>query len=636
MLTASNIYIQYGDRVLFDNINVAIKKRDKVGLVGRNGAGKSTLLKILSGELVPMEGNITRPSESTIGFLHQELEINDQKEVLEEALMAFADLQQLNEQLEQLNKEIGTREDYESEDYMDLLNRFAELNEKYAHLGGSNAEGDAVKVLKGLGFSENDLSRKIAEFSGGWQMRVVLAKMLLSEPDFLLLDEPTNHLDIESIIWLEKFLANYPGATIIISHDQQFLDNCTNRIWEIELGRLEEYAGNFSKYLLQKKDRREKLESSYNNQQRVIAQKERTINRFMAKANKTKMAQSMKKQLDKMERIEVVQEDVSAMNIQFPPSPRSGEVVVKVENLSKSYGELNVLQDVHLTIERQDRIAFVGQNGQGKTTLSKIIIGQLSPSKGEIKEGFNVSLGYYAQNQAETLDRNKTLLQTMEDHSPPEMRTKLRNILGAFLFSGEDVDKKVSVLSGGERARLALACLLLRPINFLVMDEPTNHLDIVSKEILKNALTKYDGTLVIVSHDRHFLSSLTQKTIEFRNRQLHEYLGDVDYFLSKRRADNMREIEMSHTKSKPIIRAKTSSNETKKLKNQIKGLEREIETLENSIKVIEEAMSAHDFYDKEDSNAVIVEYQGYKKQLDESFKKWSMLTEKLESEPHKI
>ena len=636
MLSASNIFIQYGDRILFDHISVVIRQKDKVGLVGRNGAGKSSLLKVMAREISPLEGTITQPADSSLGFLHQEIEIAQDKTVIEETLTAFEALQQLNREINAINEEISNRTDYESESYYALLDRFSELNEQFALVDGDNAEGNAAKVLKGLGFKESDFNRKIGEFSGGWQMRVILAKMLLQKPDYLLLDEPTNHLDIESIIWLEKFLSAYHGAVIVISHDQQFLDNCTTRIIEIELGRIEDYSGNYSRYMELRKDRREKQIASYENQQRVIAQKEKTINRFMAKATKTKMAQSMKKQLDKMERIEVVQEDVSAMNIQFPPAPRSGEVVVAAKGLTKNYGALEVLKNIDFSVERKDRIAFVGQNGQGKTTLAKILINKLDYTSGGVDMGFNVSIGYYAQNQAETLDTKKTLLETMEDHSPPEMRTKLRNILGAFLFSGEDVEKKVSVLSGGERARLAMACMLLRPFNLLVLDEPTNHLDMVSKEILKNALKNYDGTLIVVSHDRHFLTELTDRTIEFRDKKLFEHLGDVNYFLEKRKLENLREVELYKSKNQGANKTQNSNGsgndqDSQKLTRELNKIEGKIESIESQLKSIESKMGEVGFYDSENSKDVINDYKDKKVKLEYLYQSWEELQERIEN-----
>ncbi len=634
MLAANNITVKYGDRTLLNGVNIVIKAKDKVGLVGRNGAGKSTLLKILAKEITPLEGNVTQPAQSSLAFLHQEIEIEQHRTVLDETMLAFAALKELNEQIEKSNQEIATRTDYESDSYMNLLQQFSELNEQYALLGGDSAEGDAVKVLNGLGFKTADLHRKIQEFSGGWQMRIVLAKMLLKKPSYLLLDEPTNHLDIESIIWLEKFIQGYPYASIIISHDQQFLDNCTKRTIEIELGRIQDYNVGYSKYLVQRVERREKQMASFENQQKVIAQKERTISRFMAKATKTKMAQSMKKQLDKMERIEVEAEDIGAMNIQFPPAPRSGAIIAEAKNISKSYGALDVLDSIDLSVERQDRIAFVGQNGQGKTTLAKILIEKLEASSGDVVLGHNASVGYYAQNQAETLDRNKTLLQVMEDHSPPEMRTKLRNILGAFLFSGEDAEKKVSVLSGGERARLALACLLLNPFNLLVLDEPTNHLDILSKDVLKQALMKYDGTLIVVSHDRHFLADLTSRTIEFRDKKLYEHLGDVNYFLEKREVEDMRAVELSSPKKSQVPKPKQKNNadpvEVKTINNKIKKSESRISNIEADMKALENKMGLEGFYESDESKDVIDKYEKLKSDLSKTYETWEDLQLSLE------
>jgi len=634
LLAANNITVKYGDRTLLNGVNIVIKAKDKVGLVGRNGAGKSTLLKILAKEITPLEGNVTQPAQSSLAFLHQEIEIEQHRTVLDETMLAFAALKELNEQIEKSNQEIATRTDYESDSYMNLLQQFSELNEQYALLGGDSAEGDAVKVLNGLGFKTADLHRKIQEFSGGWQMRIVLAKMLLKKPSYLLLDEPTNHLDIESIIWLEKFIQGYPYASIIISHDQQFLDNCTKRTIEIELGRIQDYNVGYSKYLVQRVERREKQMASFENQQKVIAQKERTISRFMAKATKTKMAQSMKKQLDKMERIEVEAEDIGAMNIQFPPAPRSGAIIAEAKNISKSYGALDVLDSIDLSVERQDRIAFVGQNGQGKTTLAKILIEKLEASSGDVVLGHNASVGYYAQNQAETLDRNKTLLQVMEDHSPPEMRTKLRNILGAFLFSGEDAEKKVSVLSGGERARLALACLLLNPFNLLVLDEPTNHLDILSKDVLKQALVKYDGTLIVVSHDRHFLADLTSRTIEFRDKKLYEHLGDVNYFLEKREVEDMRAVELSSPKKSQVPKPKQKNNadpvEVKTINNKIKKSESRISNIEADMKALENKMGLEGFYESDESKDVIDKYEKLKSDLSKTYETWEDLQLSLE------
>lgn len=625
MITAANIYLQYGGRILFDQINVVIGSRDRVGLVGRNGAGKSTFLKILAGELTPDEGSLSRPSGSTMGFLHQEMNMPKGKTVMEETLTAFDELRKLEKQLEDTHKEIERRTDYESDSYFKLLEDFSHLNDRFHLLGGEDMQASAERVLKGLGFKASDFNRQTSEFSGGWQMRVELAKMLLQRPDYLLLDEPTNHLDIESIIWLEGFLKDYPGAIILISHDKQFLDNITTRTVEIELGKVYDYKASYSKYVELRRERREKLQASYDNQQRVIAQKERTINRFMAKASKTTMAQSMKKQLDKMERIEIDEEDVAGMKLRFPEAPRSGQIVVEGKKVVKQYGDNTILDHVDIKLDRGDRVAFVGQNGQGKTTLAKMIVKQIPLTDGVLTLGHNVSIGYYAQNQADVLTPDMTLLQTMESASPPEMRTRLRNILGAFLFSGEDADKKVSVLSGGERARLALACMLLRPFNLLVLDEPTNHLDIISKDILKSALLDYDGTIIVVSHDREFLSGLTNRTIEFRDRQLFDYIGDVNDFLAKRALNNMRDVELSTKNGNGKAQnAKKEINfeERKRLQRNVSNAEKAIERLEEEIAKIEAQMADMDFYNKPDSKKVMDALDQKKKSLNEAMQVW--------------
>lgn len=637
MITVADVFVKYGDRVLLDHINLVIQERDKVGLVGRNGAGKSTLLKIIAGDINPDEGGVTRPSESSLGFLHQEMNLPKGKTVMNEALSAFGDVKALEKRIEELNDEIANRTDYESTSYTQLLEEFSEANDRFQLLGGASMEAEAEKVLKGLGFKTADTHRLTDEFSGGWQMRVELAKMLLQKPNYLLLDEPTNHLDIESIIWLESFLKDYPGAVIIISHDKQFLDNTTKRTVEVELGQIYDYKAPYSEFVALRAERREKMLAAYENQQKVIAQKERTINRFMAKATKTKMAQSMKKQLDKIERIEISAEDTEGMNLRFPPAPRSGQVVLETKALEKSYGQLKVLDQVDFKLDRGDRVAFVGQNGQGKTTLAKIIIGELDRSGGELTQGHNVQIGYYAQNQSETLQPNLTLLETMEEASPPEMRTQLRNILGAFLFSGEDADKKVMVLSGGERARLALACLLLKPFNLLVLDEPTNHLDIISKDILKKALLEYDGTLVVVSHDRDFLSSLTNRTIEFRDRQLFNHIGDVNAFLEKRALSDMRAVEMSqqsHKTSHEVVEqapaVELSYEEKKKLTRAVQNAEKRIERLEAEITKIELEMADPSFYQSAHAEKTMEKYKTKKEDLEAAYTDWEKAQEEFD------
>ncbi len=638
MISATNIFVKYGDRVLLDKINLVIQLSDRVGLVGRNGAGKSTLLKIIAREYTPDEGTIAIPNEGTMGFLHQEMFLPKGKTIMEEALTAFKTVRALEDRIAEINDLFTTRTDYESDSYNELLEEFSDINDQFQLMGGATMQADAERVLKGLGFKDGDMHRLTDEFSGGWQMRIELAKLLLQKPDYLLLDEPTNHLDIESIIWLEQFLKTYPGAVIVISHDKQFLNNVTNRTVEVELGKLFDYKAAYSKFMQLRQERRELQQSSFQNQQKLIAQKERTITRFMAKATKTKLAQSMQKQLNKMERIEVDSEDTAAMNINFQPAPRSGQIVVDAKGVKKSYGQLDVLDDIALKLDRGDRVSFVGQNGQGKTTLAKILVGIEPRTGGDVTLGHNVQVGYYAQDQAEALQPNLTLLQVMENASPPEMRTKLRNILGAFLFSGEDVEKKVSVLSGGERARLALACLLLKPFNLLLLDEPTNHLDIISKDVLKQALQKYDGTLIVVSHDRDFLADLSSRTIEFRDKKLYEHIGDINAFLEKRKMDNMRQVELQKSKSKKVAvvpdapkeLSKEEKQEQKKLQRSVQYAERKIEQTEEKITKIEAKMAIDGFYESADADKVMKQHKEAQKELEVAMEEWEGLVEELE------
>ncbi len=638
MITVQGIRLKYGDRQLFDGLDFVLRPTDRVGLVGRNGAGKSTLLKMLVGRIAPDEGKIEISGGMRMGYLEQELQINGNVSVMEEALTAFAAMQQLKDELRQVEEEMAVREDYDSADYHKLLNRFSDLNERLHLLAEGSPEGKAERVLRGLGFKREDLTRPLNTFSGGWQMRVVLAKLLLTRPDFLLLDEPTNHLDIESIIWLERFLKTYPGGVVVISHDRRFLDELTNRTLEIELGKIYDYKAPYSKYLTLRKERREKLEAAYRNQQRIIEQKERVIKRFMAKATKTKMAQSMKKQLDKMERIEIEEEDHSLMRLRFPFSGRSARLVLGAEKLVKTYDELKVLDEVDFALERGQKVAFVGQNGQGKTTLAKILVGALQPTAGKVIRGEQVQLAYYAQNQAEMLNPKLTVLETMEAASPPDMRPRLRGILGSFLFSGEDVDKKVSVLSGGERARLALALLVLRPFNVLVLDEPTNHLDIKAKEVLKDALRNFEGSLLVVSHDRDFLSGLTERTIEFRDQKLHTYLGDVNYFLEKRQLQDMREVALRQKEEQAEQTESRANNPTisheerKRLQKRVKKAERRIEQLEKEMAVLEAEMAKPDFYQRPDAPERLRVYADYKKQMDAALEEW----EKAQTEMDEI
>jgi ATP-binding cassette subfamily F protein 3 len=633
MLSLSNIYVQYGNRILLDGVNFVMKPGERVGLVGRNGAGKSTLLKIIAKEMSPHEGDVIVPSHFTLGYLHQDMLLPKGKTVIEETMTAFAEILALEQELHDIGEALASRDDYESDGYNKLIEQMGDITEHLHHLGGATSQVDAEKVLGGLGFAATDMDRLTDEFSGGWQMRIELAKMLLRRPDLLLLDEPTNHLDIESILWLEDWLFNYPGMVIVISHDKRFLDNVTNRTAEIVLGKIHDYKAAYSRYVELSSERREQMSAAYENQQRVISEKERTISRFMAKASKTKMAQSMQKQLDKMDRIEIDDTDTATMRLRFPDAPRSGEVVAKVEHLSKRYEHLKVLENVDFQILRGERVAFVGQNGQGKTTLAKIMIGAENASSGKVTLGHNVSIGYYAQNQAETLDPKLTLLQTMELNSPEEMRTKLRHVLGAFLFSGEDVDKKVMALSGGERARLALACMLLRPFNLLLLDEPTNHLDMLSKDVLKQALLEYNGTLLVVSHDREFLSDLSTRTMEFRDGHLYEHLGDVNYFLERRRLDNMRDVE----KRTKTAGQKASDNgvqvlgaeEKKQLERAVQKAEKRIADLETEVKKFEEKMADPEFYNRPDANDHMKKYADLKQTLATEYADWEKVVEQL-------
>jgi ATP-binding cassette, subfamily F, member 3 len=650
MISVSNVSVHYGDRSLFDSVNLVIGERDRVGLAGRNGAGKSTMMKIMANFINPNGGgSVSRPNNTTVGYLHQDMSTPKGKTVLNETLTAFDEVKKLEEEIERLNIELTERTDYETDSYMDLIHDVSEATERFHILGGDTAQADAERILRGLGFKSSDMERMTDEFSGGWQMRIELAKMLLQRPDYLLLDEPTNHLDIESIMWLERFLEDYPGAVVVISHDKQFLDNTTKRTIEIEMGKVYDYKASYTKYVEMRAERRELLKNAFGNQQKMIAQRERTISRFMAKATKTSMAQSMQKQLDKVDRIELDEEDVASMNIKFPPSPRSGQVVVEAEDLSKAYGESVILEKIDLKLDRGDRVAFVGQNGQGKTTLAKILVGNEAYTEGLSTLGHNVQVGYYAQNQAEAIYPTMTVFETMEMHATPEMRPRLRSILGAFMFSGEDADKKVSVLSGGERARLAMACLLLKPFNLLLLDEPTNHLDMVSKEVLKEALMNYDGTLIVVSHDRDFLKGLTNRTIEFRDRKLYEYLGDVNYFLDKRQMENMREVEMRTVNPNAALSAnghvsngsngKSSNNgngngsnngDKKKAERTVQNAEKRIAELESKVADLEKIMGKDDFYNKPDSQKSLNQYNDLKKELAGEMEKWESALMEME------
>ncbi len=632
MFYVSGVNLNFGDRQLLKNVEFMLTKKERCGLIGKNGAGKSTLFKIISKQISPDEGKIEYPNGFTVGLLKQDLDFNLERTVIDETKLAFQEVVSLQEKLDKLTSELEIRTDYESASYMKLVEDLTEINNRLDLLGAEQIDAQCERVLKGLGFENSDFNRTIGTFSGGWQMRVELAKLLLTNPDLLMLDEPTNHLDIESIIWLEEYLKSYQGIVLIISHDIQFLNNVCNRIIELELGKANSYVGNYSKYKILKAQQREILIAAYANQQKEIAEKERTISRFMAKATKTSMAQSMQKQLDKIERIEIPVEDNKSFNISFGEAQRSGRIVLDIKGVKKSFDEKLVLNGINIHVERGDKIAFVGQNGQGKSTLAKIIVKQLATSEGHVDYGTNVFLSYYAQNQSELLDTSLTVMELMEEVSPAEMRPKIRTILGTFLFSGEDVDKKISVLSGGERARLAMAAMILRPANLIIMDEPTNHLDIQSKEVLKKALLQYDGTLIVVSHDRDFLEGLSSKVYEFANHNIKEYLGDINYFLDKKKMSDMRALELQKdtTKTEVRIPEKTlDQNTERQLKKRLKSVEKTISRLEQKMEEIEGIMADPAFYQSPDFDAKNSEYLDSKKKYEEVMKEWEEIVDQL-------
>ena len=619
---------------MFEEISFRLNAGNRVGLVGKNGAGKSTLLKLLAKDMPIDSGTIAIEKDIKIGFLRQDIDFELGRTVLEEAYQAFEEIKVLEAKMDEINHQLAERTDYESEAYNQLIIDLSDVTSHYEILGGYNYQGETEKILQGLGFKRADFDKKTETFSGGWRMRIELAKLLLQSNDVLLLDEPTNHLDIESIIWFEQFLNNYTGAVMIVSHDKMFLDNVTNRTIEISLGRIYDYNKPYSKYLVLRDEIRQQQLSAQKNQDREIQQAERLIEKFRAKSTKASMAQSLIKKLDKIERIEVDEDDNSVMSLRFPVSVTPGKVVVEMENLSKSYGEKKVLEDINLLVERDSKTAFVGQNGQGKSTLAKIIVGELE-HKGHLKLGHNVQIGYFAQNQAEYLDGNKTILDTMIDAANESNRSKVRDILGSFLFRGDDVEKYVKVLSGGERNRLALAKMLLQPFNVLVMDEPTNHLDIKSKNVLKQACLNFEGTLILVSHDRDFLQGLTNKVYEFRDRRIKEYLGDINFYLEQRKVNDFRGIEKRDEKKeeKPAERKNASFDEQrqlKSLKNQLSGLESKIAALEKEIKKID-----HDLLMNYDATIAkpnfFDEYQAKKSKLEKHMEKWESLTLEIEN-----
>lgn len=649
MISINSLSVSFSGKTLFDNVSFIIKDKDRIGLTGKNGAGKSTLLKILSGSQASDTGTIVLTSGHELGYLPQEMIPDSTKTVMDETLGAFDKTNALEEEIASLNTQLAERTDYESEAYHKLIERLSEANERFHLIGGSDRMGMAEKVLIGLGFKRSDFGRSITEFSSGWQMRVELAKILLRNPDVMLLDEPTNHLDIESITWLEEFLQGYRGAVVLVSHDRKFLDKVTNRTIEIVLGKIEDYNVSYSQYVEQRAERRQIQQNAYDNQQKEIENIERFIERFRYKATKARQAQSRIKMLEKMERVEVDQTDNSAISFRFPPAPHCGKIVVRAQQVGKHYGEKKIFSDFDFLLEKGEKVALVGRNGEGKSTFSKIVVGDISEYEGTVELGAGVRIGYFAQNQAALLDGNKTVFETIDDIAVGEVRTRIRNILGCFLFSGEDIEKKVKVLSGGEKGRLALAKLLLEPVNLLILDEPTNHLDMRSKDILKMALLQYDGSLIVVSHDRDFLEGLTTKTYEFRDGRVRPHIGDVSSFLADRKMERLQELERAgkQVSDKPASKATPASvepkldaaaererkkqreRESRKIKSAIEKVEAEITALEAELAEMDRIFIA-------DAAQCTVEncnkYEEKKRLAAAKTDEWAALQEKLEEQ----
>mgnify|MGYP000978375657 FL=1 len=616
MISLDNLTVSYGGWTLFDNISFLINPKDRIGLVGRNGAGKTTLLRIITGEQQPTSGHVTLNGECTIGYLPQTMRVADTTTLAEETAKAFDEVLRLEAEIASLTREIAERTDYESAGYEQLLHRLNDAQDHYHILGGDTREADIEKTLLGLGFKRTDFGRATSEFSGGWRMRIELAKLLLRRPSIFLLDEPTNHLDIESIQWLEEYLKNYNGAVLLISHDRAFLDNVTNRTVELSLGKVTDYKVSYSKYVVLRAERRAQQMAAYENQQRMIEKTEEFIEKFRYKPTKSNQVQSRIKQLERLERLEIEEEDLSTLNIKFPPAPRSGQIVAEINEAGMSFGTKHVFSGANFIIEKGDKIALVGRNGEGKTTLARMLIGQLTPTEGSVRLGANVNIGYYAQNQDDLMDGEFTVYDTLDRVAVGDIRTRLRDILGAFLFRGEDIDKKVKVLSGGERARLAMARMMLEPRNLLILDEPTNHMDMRSKDILKSAIMKYDGTVVVVSHDREFLDGMVQKVYEFRDGGVKEYLGGIYYFLEKRKLESLQEIERRDAPAKPAANpaanpaaksaaqpaanrdaaasGKLTYEQRKEQEKQLRKLRRAVETVEAELAEIEKQIAAYD------------------------------------------
>ena len=637
MISLDNLSISYGGWTLFDGISFLINPKDRIGLVGKNGAGKTTLLRVITGEQQPTEGAVTVNGECTIGYLPQQMRVADTTSLIAETAKAFDEVLRIEADIERLTKEIASRTDYESEAYADLIHRLNDANDRYHILGGDTREADIERTLLGLGFKRSDFERPTREFSGGWRMRIELAKLLLRRPSIFLLDEPTNHLDIESIQWLEEYLKNYNGAVLLISHDRAFLDNVTTRTIELSLGKAYDYKVPYSKFVELRAERRQQQMAAYENQQRLIEKTEEFIEKFRYKPTKSNQVQSRVKQLERLERIEVDEEDMSRLNIKFPPAPRSGQIVADVKGVGKAFGEKRIFAGAEFTIERGQKIALVGRNGEGKTTFARMLIGELEATEGDIKVGANVNIGYYAQNQDDLMDGEFTVFDTLDRVAVGDIRTRLRDILGAFLFRGEDIDKKVKVLSGGERSRLAMARLMLEPYNLLVLDEPTNHMDMRSKDILKNALQKYDGTVVVVSHDREFLDGLVDRIYEFRDGGVREYLGDIWYFLEKRKVESLQEIEREErpvaTKAVESNGGKLSYEQKKEQEKLIRKLRKAVESVEEELAKVEKEIADYDarFAVATEYNADdYAKYNALKEHYDRLMHEWEKASYELE------
>ena len=637
MISVDNLAVSFGGWTLFDEISFLVNEKERIGLVGKNGAGKTTILKLIAGLQQPTSGAVTKNADCTIGYLPQQMQVADTTTLLAETAKAFEEVLALEAEIERLTSEIASRTDYESEEYEKLLHRLNDANDHYHILGGDTRDADIEKTLLGLGFRREEFDKPTREFSGGWRMRIELAKLLLRRPSIFLLDEPTNHLDIESIQWLEEYLKNYNGAVLLISHDRAFLDNVTTRTIELSLGKIYDYKVSYSHFVELRAERRAQQLAAYQNQQRLIEKSEEFIEKFRYKPTKSNQVQSRIKQLDRLERIEVEEEDLATLNIKFPPAPRSGQIVAEVKEVGKAFGDHRVFAGAEFTIHKGDKIALVGRNGEGKTTFARMLIGELEPTEGTIKIGANVSIGYYAQNQDDLMNGDFTVYDTLDRVAVGDIRTRLRDILGAFLFRGEDIDKKVKVLSGGERSRLAMARMMLEPHNLLILDEPTNHMDMRSKDILKTALQKFDGTVVLVSHDREFLDGIVDKVYEFRDGGVREYLGGIYYFLEKRKLENLHEVErkavVQNTAKQESSQGKLSYEQKKEQEKLLRKLRKNIEQIEADTAEVERKIAEYDarFATATEYNAEeYKEYDELKRRYDHLMHEWEKAVYELE------